>query len=79
MRTEISQAKKDANLYKEAVEKGKSFEAMKQRKRKRNQVRMKLQCIVWIYLCLFSLFYKLHLKWPKKNSSSFQTAMQFMP
>lgn len=36
MRTEISQAKKDANNYLESVEKGKGFEAMEERKRKRN-------------------------------------------
>ncbi|KXJ26414.1 pre-rRNA-processing protein ESF2 [Exaiptasia diaphana] len=37
MRTEISQAKKDANYYIERVEKGKGFEAMEERKRKRNE------------------------------------------
>ena len=34
MRTEISQAKKDANFYIESVEKGKAFKAMEDRKRK---------------------------------------------
>ncbi|XP_031572878.1 pre-rRNA-processing protein ESF2-like [Actinia tenebrosa] len=38
MRTEISQAKKDANFYIESVEKGKGFEAMEQRKRKHDEV-----------------------------------------
>ena len=36
MRTEISQAKREANFYIENVEKGKAFEAMETRKRKRN-------------------------------------------
>ncbi|XP_001627090.2 pre-rRNA-processing protein ESF2 isoform X2 [Nematostella vectensis] len=34
MRTEISQAKKDANFYLESVEKSKAFQAMEDRKRK---------------------------------------------
>ena len=36
MRTEISQAKKEANFYVENVEKGKTLEAIETRKRKRN-------------------------------------------
>jgi ESF2/ABP1 family protein len=39
MRTEISQAKKDANFYIESVEKGKAFQAMEKRKRKHDKVR----------------------------------------
>lgn len=35
MRTEISQAKKEANFYIQNVEKGKAIDAMKTRKRKR--------------------------------------------
>ena len=45
MRTEISQAKKEANFYLQNVEKGKAIDAMETRKRKRaDQVR--LQCTV---------------------------------
>ena len=35
MRTEISQAKREANFYIQNVEKGKAIEAMETRKRKR--------------------------------------------
>lgn len=35
MRTEISQAKKEANFYLQNVEKGKAIDAMETRKRKR--------------------------------------------
>lgn len=46
MRTEISQAKKEANFYLQNVEKGKAIDAMETRKRKRaDQVR--LQCTVY--------------------------------
>lgn len=41
MRTEISQAKKEANFYLQNVEKGKAIDAMETRKRKRaDQVRL---------------------------------------
>ena len=41
MRTEISQAKKEANFYLKNVEKGKAIDAMESRKRKRaDQVRL---------------------------------------
>ena len=36
MRTEISQAKREANFYLENVDKNKAFRAMDKRKRKRN-------------------------------------------
>ena len=46
MRTEISQAKKEANFYLQNVDKGKAIDAMETRKRKRaDQVR--LQCTVY--------------------------------
>ena len=38
MRTEISQAKKEANFYLQNVEKAKAIEAMEERKRKRSDV-----------------------------------------
>ena len=43
MRTEISQAKKEANFYLQNVEKGKAIDAMETRKRKRDdQVHVRL-------------------------------------
>ena len=45
MRTEISQAKKEANFYLQNVEKGKAIDAMETRKRKRaDQVGLQYVC-----------------------------------
>lgn len=47
MRTEISQAKKEANFYLQNVEKGKAIDAMETRKRKRaDQVMLWCSCTV---------------------------------
>lgn len=48
MRTEISQAKKEANFYLQNVEKGKAIDAMETRKRKRaDQVILRCSCTVY--------------------------------
>ncbi|KAK3750934.1 hypothetical protein QZH41_015026 [Actinostola sp. cb2023] len=58
MRTEISQAKKDANFYIESVEKGKGFEAMEERKRKRNkEVITSMSTIFTLYAVLSMQFH----------------------
>jgi len=55
MRTEISQAKKEANFYLQNVEKGKAIDAMETRKRKRaDQVHVRLQCIVYLQFTLIN-------------------------
>lgn len=51
MRTEISQAKREANFYTQNVEKGKAIDAIETRKRKRDDQ-------VWC-LIVFSLFKKI--------------------
>ena len=49
MRTEISQAKREANFYIQNVEKGKAIDAIETRKRKRDD---QVQCLLRLfYLC----------------------------
>ena len=59
MRTEISQAKREANFYLESVDKNKAIKAIVERKRKRNQESTDYRVRYNIPICWVVLLHKI--------------------